>query len=162
MPDPSYRVSIVVDQNFGSRLHELAARMHVWAVDTPPNRAAAERIWAKMAAPTIERGMTSACALANGATGERAENGSLRSFLLASHSVSCATGQAKGDCDEESCHDRCALCRGRIAVARPGPTRAAGYARCQPPVRPSSSESRSLPLAVARYRVTSSAQLMLL
>jgi len=162
MPDPSYRVSIVVDPNFGSRLHELAARMHVWAVDTPPNRAAAERIWAKMAAPTIERGMTSACALANGATGERAENGSLRSFLLASHSVSCATGQAKGDCDEESCHDRCALCRGRIAVARPGPTRAAGYARCQPPVRPSSSKSRSLPLAVARYRVTSSAQLMLL
>jgi len=58
MPDPSYRVSIVVDPNFGSRLHELAARMHVWAVDTPPNRAAAERIWAKMAAPIIERGVT--------------------------------------------------------------------------------------------------------
>ena len=43
-------VAIVVDPAFGDGLAALAARLPVWVADTPPNRAAAERLWA--AGPT--------------------------------------------------------------------------------------------------------------
>lgn len=59
MTNPVYRVGIVADPDFGSRLSELASRMHVWIVDTPANRAAANRIWAaRPSAPSLERGVT--------------------------------------------------------------------------------------------------------
>jgi hypothetical protein len=53
-----YAVGIVVDPDFGDRLVPLASRLHVWIVDTPPNRAAAERVWAADAAYSLERGVT--------------------------------------------------------------------------------------------------------
>ena len=58
MSSSEYRVAIVVDPSFGERLAPLAERMHVWAVDTPPNRSVAERIWAALDTPSIERGVT--------------------------------------------------------------------------------------------------------
>src|SRR5262245_46789716 len=45
MPTP-YCVAIVLETDLGDRLGELAARMPVWIVDTPANRAAAQRYWA--------------------------------------------------------------------------------------------------------------------
>ena len=38
-------VSLVLDPDYGSSLGWLSERMHVWAVDSPSNRAAAEAIW---------------------------------------------------------------------------------------------------------------------
>lgn len=58
MGGSEYRVAIVVDPAFGERLAPLAERMHVWAADTPPNRGVAERIWAAISTPGIERGVT--------------------------------------------------------------------------------------------------------
>ena len=46
MTKPPTRVAIVVDSDFGSLLAHLAEYQHVWVVDTPPNRRAAEQIWA--------------------------------------------------------------------------------------------------------------------
>lgn len=43
---PPYTVGVVVDPEFGERLEALAARMHVWVVDSSANRAVAKRIWA--------------------------------------------------------------------------------------------------------------------
>ena len=43
-PSAGQLVAIVVDPAFGDRLAALAARCHVWAVDTPANRAATEPI----------------------------------------------------------------------------------------------------------------------
>jgi hypothetical protein len=44
-PDQT-RVAIVVLPDFEAELAELAQRAHVWLVDTPSNRRAAERVWA--------------------------------------------------------------------------------------------------------------------
>jgi hypothetical protein len=43
--DNLYTVGLVVDLGFGDRLLGLASRMPVWLIDTPINRAAAERHW---------------------------------------------------------------------------------------------------------------------
>lgn len=40
------RVAIVMLSDFGARLRELAERCHVWVVDTPANRQAAQAVWA--------------------------------------------------------------------------------------------------------------------
>jgi len=54
-----YAVAVVVDTGFGDKLSNLASRIHVWCVDTPENRAAAEIIWQQNAHPySIERGVT--------------------------------------------------------------------------------------------------------
>jgi hypothetical protein len=45
MPD-GYRVFVVLDREFGDRLSELPRTGAVWIVDTPLNRAAAQKIWA--------------------------------------------------------------------------------------------------------------------
>jgi hypothetical protein len=37
----AHNVAVVVDPAFGNRLLELAGRVHVWLIDTPANRAAA-------------------------------------------------------------------------------------------------------------------------
>jgi hypothetical protein len=42
-----YTVAVVLETEFGESLFEIAARMPVWIVDTPRNRAAAERHWAE-------------------------------------------------------------------------------------------------------------------
>jgi hypothetical protein len=41
----AYRVLVVLDREYGERLSELAANDPVWIVDTPTNRAVAQRIW---------------------------------------------------------------------------------------------------------------------
>lgn len=41
------RVALVVADDFADRLVPLARRVHVWIVDRPANRAAAEVIWAE-------------------------------------------------------------------------------------------------------------------
>jgi hypothetical protein len=41
----AYRVFVVVDREYGERLCELARTGPVWIVDTPNNRAAAQKIW---------------------------------------------------------------------------------------------------------------------
>jgi len=41
-------VGVVVDPDFGDRLLNLAPRMPIWVAATPPNRAAAERVWATL------------------------------------------------------------------------------------------------------------------
>jgi hypothetical protein len=54
-----YAVAVVVDPAFGGRLSDLASRMHVWCIDTPDNRAAAEIVWHQNEqAQSIERGVT--------------------------------------------------------------------------------------------------------
>jgi hypothetical protein len=45
MPD-AYRVFVVLDREFGERISALAQTGPVWIVDTPLNRAAAQKIWA--------------------------------------------------------------------------------------------------------------------
>lgn len=46
MTSNPYAVVIVVDREYGDRLSELPPNFPVWIVNTPSNRAAAERVWA--------------------------------------------------------------------------------------------------------------------
>ena len=48
-------IAIVLDADFGARLHELAARIPVWIVDTPGNRAAIESEWTRRRRDGAER-----------------------------------------------------------------------------------------------------------
>jgi hypothetical protein len=41
----AYRVFVVLDREYGERLSELTQKEPVWIVDTPLNRAAAQKIW---------------------------------------------------------------------------------------------------------------------
>lgn len=55
----SYSVALVADPNFGSRLSALALRLHVWIVDSAPNRAALEEVWRNIVPEySLERGAT--------------------------------------------------------------------------------------------------------
>jgi hypothetical protein len=47
MMETPTRVAIVVELDFSGALEQLAERMHVWVVDTPPNRAIAEKVWGR-------------------------------------------------------------------------------------------------------------------
>ncbi len=47
MTEKPYSVTIVVDREYGEKLSQLPSDQPVWIVDTPANRAAAGRIWAK-------------------------------------------------------------------------------------------------------------------
>jgi len=40
-----YKVSVVVDREFGEQLATLAPGVPVWIVDTPTNKAVAKRLW---------------------------------------------------------------------------------------------------------------------
>ena len=42
--ESNYGVAMVVDEAFGSRLIDLAARLHVWLIDTPKDRASAAEL----------------------------------------------------------------------------------------------------------------------
>jgi len=44
-PLDGYRVFVVLDREYGERLTELAANGPVWIVETPTNRAVAQKIW---------------------------------------------------------------------------------------------------------------------
>jgi hypothetical protein len=55
MPLDLSTISIVLDADFGARLHELAARMPVWIVDTAGNRAAIESEWTRRRRDGAER-----------------------------------------------------------------------------------------------------------
>ena len=43
-----HKVIIVVDPSYGGQLVDLSKRVHVWAIDTPENRAVTEKIWKEM------------------------------------------------------------------------------------------------------------------
>jgi hypothetical protein len=59
MSESRYTVAIVVDPMFGEQLAMLAERLHVWVVDTPPNRVVAERLWAAASGRhNLDRGVT--------------------------------------------------------------------------------------------------------
>src|SRR5882762_7239048 len=45
MTDHPYRVCVVVDPEFGERLASLPLDVPVWIVDTPANKAVAQRLW---------------------------------------------------------------------------------------------------------------------
>jgi len=52
-------VALVVIQDFGSRLAELATRSHVWLANTPANWAAAQRVWRESDGKhALDRGVT--------------------------------------------------------------------------------------------------------
>jgi hypothetical protein len=54
-----HSVTIVVDRAFGAKLDELSEQMHVWIVDTPENRSAATRVWARSNGQSaLENGVT--------------------------------------------------------------------------------------------------------
>ena len=55
MPLDLSTVAIVLDAGFGAQLHELAARMPVWIVDTPGNRASIESEWTRRRHDGAER-----------------------------------------------------------------------------------------------------------
>jgi hypothetical protein len=54
----AYRVFVVVDREYGERLSELAPKEPVWIVDTPDNRAAAQKIWAAATERSHLQGVT--------------------------------------------------------------------------------------------------------
>ena len=57
--DAVHAVALVVDPKFGDRLAVLAARLHVWIIDTPENHLAAAAIWSENKNHhSLERGTT--------------------------------------------------------------------------------------------------------
>lgn len=55
MPLDLTTIAIVLDEGFGARLHELAARMPVWVVDAPANRTSIESEWTRRRRDGVER-----------------------------------------------------------------------------------------------------------
>jgi hypothetical protein len=53
-----YIVTLVVDPNFGDRLAELPSGAPVWIIESPANRAAAQRAWAALPTATHLDGVT--------------------------------------------------------------------------------------------------------
>jgi hypothetical protein len=51
-------VGLVFDPDCGPGLAPLAARMHVWVVDSPANRTAAEGVWSSPQPDARDRGVT--------------------------------------------------------------------------------------------------------
>jgi hypothetical protein len=52
-------VAVVVDGSFGARLRALASRVHVWLLDTPANRQAANEVWqTRNGGPSLGEGVT--------------------------------------------------------------------------------------------------------
>ena len=58
MAAPVHRVALVVDPEFGDRIHPISQHVHVWAADTAANRRTAERVWAESAPDHERRGVT--------------------------------------------------------------------------------------------------------
>ena len=53
-----HEVALVVDPAFGDKLVDLADRLHVWVIDTPANRTAAELARKGSREHSLERGIT--------------------------------------------------------------------------------------------------------
>jgi hypothetical protein len=53
-----HQVAIIFEAEYGDKVADLAERMHVWVVDTPPNRSAAERLWQSNPEPRMDAGVT--------------------------------------------------------------------------------------------------------
>ena len=58
MDKATYSVTVILDRAYGERLLALPARTAVWVVDTPPNRAAAQRRWAQRTSESHLQGVT--------------------------------------------------------------------------------------------------------
>lgn len=58
MSTAPYSVSVVLDRSFGSRLSDLLATGPVWIVDSPVNRAVAEKLWAQFPSRSHLEGAT--------------------------------------------------------------------------------------------------------
>jgi hypothetical protein len=58
MSTEPYKVVVVVDPVFGNRLSDITRGVPVWIVDTPVNRAAAERMWAQRPGESHLTGIT--------------------------------------------------------------------------------------------------------
>jgi hypothetical protein len=56
--ETAYAVAIVVDPEFGDRLTTLAANQHVWAVKSPSNEQAAEKLRGNDGKDSLEKGVT--------------------------------------------------------------------------------------------------------
>ncbi|MCM3870506.1 MAG: hypothetical protein ND895_07435 [Pyrinomonadaceae bacterium] len=56
MSDTPYKVTIIVDPEFGDRLQKVEPP--VWIADTPVNRAAAERVWSECPEESHLNGVT--------------------------------------------------------------------------------------------------------
>lgn len=41
----STKVALVLDRGYGEKLRDLATRMEVWIIDTPPNKTVAQELW---------------------------------------------------------------------------------------------------------------------
>jgi hypothetical protein len=57
-PEHNNKVALVLDSNFGERLSELASGSHVWLIETPQNKAAAIKYWARHPEREVEKGIT--------------------------------------------------------------------------------------------------------
>ena len=53
-----YKVSVVVDREFGERLAALEPGVPVWILDTPVNRGVAQRLWKESTEPNHLTGVT--------------------------------------------------------------------------------------------------------
>lgn len=51
-------IGLVLDPEFSSRLGGLSGQMHVWALDSTPNRASAEAIWEERPTYLPDQGIT--------------------------------------------------------------------------------------------------------
>jgi hypothetical protein len=57
--ETAHGVAIVVDPVFGEKLFGLAARLHVWILETPVNKVAAQAVWSEGAnVHSLDRGAT--------------------------------------------------------------------------------------------------------
>ena len=58
MSETDYAVTVVLDREYGERLLTIPADVPVWIVDTPLNRAAAEKAWAQRGTASHLHGVT--------------------------------------------------------------------------------------------------------
>ncbi len=58
MNPATYRVIVVVDRGFGEKLESMPRGIPVWIIDSPLNRSAAERVWARFPEPNHLKGIT--------------------------------------------------------------------------------------------------------
>lgn len=58
MSKAPYPVTVILDRAYGERLLALPVGTAVWIVDTPPNRAAAQRLWAQHTSDSHLDGVT--------------------------------------------------------------------------------------------------------
>lgn len=70
MTKAPYSVTVVLDRSYGERLSDLPVGQPVWIVDTPLNRAAAEKLWAEQRGESHLTGVTTFKVSADGSAEE--------------------------------------------------------------------------------------------